>query len=107
MRPPLSLLFSKGEKTQLLQSFLIGQVLQPFDHLAGPPWDPLQSVCVFFFELWEPELDTVLQVRPAGVASVRRGQGLPCAGHSWFQPARHRTHRRPKLSNSAKLVAPL
>lgn len=52
------------EKTQLLPSSLTGQVLQPFNHVCGPPLDPIQSVRVFF-ELRGPELDTVndLQAR--------------------------------------------
>lgn len=31
----------QGEKTQLPQCFLTGQVLQQFDHLCHPPLDPL------------------------------------------------------------------
>lgn len=45
----------QGEKTQLRQSFLRGQLLQSYDHPCGP----LQSFCIIF-ELWEPRLDTVL-----------------------------------------------
>ena len=48
---------------QLPQSLLIGQALQPFDHLHDLHLDPLQSVHIFF-ELWGPELDTVVQVWP-------------------------------------------
>lgn len=58
----LSLLLD--EKTQLVQSFLIDQVLQPFDNLHGPPLDLLQSICIFL-DLWGPELDTKLQMWPA------------------------------------------
>ncbi|GAB0184205.1 mitochondrial enolase superfamily member 1 [Grus japonensis] len=51
---------SQGEK--LVQSFLMQQVLQPFDHLHGSLLGALQSVCIF--DMWGPELDMVLQVQP-------------------------------------------
>jgi len=41
------------------------------------------------------------------VASLRGDPGLPRAGHSHFQPGPKWTHHGPKLSPSAKLVAPL
>lgn len=44
---------------------------------------------------------------PADVTSVRRGQRVPCAEHSWFQPAHKQTHLTPKLRQSAKVVVPL
>lgn len=52
----------QGEKTWLLQSFLIGHIPKPFDHFHGIPLDFLQSVCIFL-ALWGSGLDTVLQVR--------------------------------------------
>lgn len=55
--------FLQGEEAWLLQFFLAVQVLQPFDHLFGPPLDPLQSVW-HFLELWGWELNTALQVQP-------------------------------------------
>jgi len=42
----------QGEMISLLQSFLTGWVLEPFDHLCGLPLDFLQSVHIFL-ELWD------------------------------------------------------
>jgi len=61
MRCPLNLLFSRERRPDSFS--LVGQVLQAFDHLGGPPLDPLQSVHLFL-DCWGPELDTVLQVQP-------------------------------------------
>jgi len=58
---PLPSLF-QGDKTQLCQSFLVGQVAMPFDDLRGPPWDPLQSARVFL-EIRGPKLGAALQVQ--------------------------------------------
>lgn len=43
----------------------------------------------------------------AAVVSLRRGQGLPRARHSWFQPAPTWSLCRTKLSPSVKLFVPL
>jgi len=59
MSPQLSLL--QAEQPQLSQPFLTGEMLQPSDHLCGPPLDPLQHLHVFPV-LGSPELDTGLQV---------------------------------------------
>lgn len=58
MRCLVELSFLQCENTQLLPSSFTGQVVQPFDHIYGPPLDPIQSVH-FFFEMRGPELDTV------------------------------------------------
>jgi len=34
----------QAEQSQLSQTFLIGKVFQPSDHLCGPPLDPLQQL---------------------------------------------------------------
>ena len=60
---PLETFLLHGAKTKPLQSFLVGQVFQPFDYLCGLPLKPFWSACVFV-ELWGPELDIVLQVWP-------------------------------------------
>ena len=49
------------EQAQLFQPFLIGEVLQPSDHLHGPPLDLLQQVPVFPM-LRAAELDAGLHV---------------------------------------------
>ncbi|XP_075282414.1 zinc transporter ZIP13 isoform X2 [Opisthocomus hoazin] len=51
----------QAEQPQLPQPVLIGEVLQPSDHLRGPPLDPLQHIHVLPM-LGAPELDAVLQV---------------------------------------------
>ncbi|KAK4807117.1 hypothetical protein QYF61_018458 [Mycteria americana] len=53
----------QAERPQLSQPFFTGEVLQPSDHLRGPPLDPLQQVHVFLV-LGTPELDAVLQSLP-------------------------------------------
>ena len=45
----------------LCQPVLVGEVLQPSDHLRGPPLDPLQHIHVLLV-LGAPELDAGLQV---------------------------------------------
>ncbi|XP_068788224.1 uncharacterized protein [Struthio camelus] len=52
----------QAEQAQLLQSFFIGEMLQPPNHLGSPPLDSLQQ-CHVPLVLGSPELDTVLQVR--------------------------------------------
>jgi len=59
--PELSLLQAK--QSQFHQPFLTGEVLQPSDHLSGPPLDPLQELHVLPV-LGAPGLDTVLQMGP-------------------------------------------
>ena len=53
----------QDEKAQLPQPFLTGKVLQPSDHLHGPPSDPLQQLHIFLM-LGAPDLDAVLQMGP-------------------------------------------
>ncbi|KAK4829035.1 hypothetical protein QYF61_001840 [Mycteria americana] len=50
----------QAEQPQLSQPVLIAEVLQPSDHLCGPPLDLLQQLHVFPV-LRAPELDAVLQ----------------------------------------------
>ena len=52
---------SPSSEAQFLQPFLIGEVIQPSDHLCGPPLNSFQELCVFLV-LGAPGLDTVLQV---------------------------------------------
>eukprot|EP00198_Chlamydomonas_reinhardtii_P004847 XP_001694183.1 predicted protein [Chlamydomonas reinhardtii] len=59
--PEPSLLPTK--QAQFPQPFLIGEVLQPSDHLRGPPLDPLQELHILPV-LGAPGLDTVLQMGP-------------------------------------------
>jgi len=50
----------QAEQPQLLQSALIGEVLQPSDHFCGRPLHPLSQVHVFAV-LRAPELDAELR----------------------------------------------
>ncbi|KAK4821092.1 hypothetical protein QYF61_013420 [Mycteria americana] len=50
----------QAEQPQLSQTVFIGEVLQPSDHLRGPPLDSLQQLHVLLM-LGAPELNTVLQ----------------------------------------------
>ena len=77
----------QAEQPQLPQAVLVGEVLQPSDHLCGPPLAPLQHIHVLPM-LGAPELDAVLQVgsqesgvkgqnpfpRPAGHAALDAAQ---------------------------------
>lgn len=56
----MSLLHSTSSWTQ---NFFTGQVVQPCDHLRGPPLDPFQSAHIFL-ELWQSKLDMVHQMQP-------------------------------------------
>jgi len=51
----------QAEQPQLPQPGLVGEVLQPSDHLRGPSLDPLQHIHVLLV-LGAPELDAGLQV---------------------------------------------
>ncbi|KAK4823457.1 hypothetical protein QYF61_002293 [Mycteria americana] len=76
----------QAEQPQLSQPVFIGEVLQPSDHLRGPPLDSLQQVDVLLM-LGAPELNAVLQ---AGSRKSRiEGQNhLPQpAGHASFDAA--------------------
>ena len=53
----------QAKQAKFPQPFLIGEVLQPSDHLSGPPLDPLQELHVLPV-LGAPGLDTVLQMGP-------------------------------------------
>jgi len=77
--PQLALL--QAEQPQLSQPFHIAEVLQPSDHLCGPPLNLLQQLHVLLV-LRAPELDAVLQV--GSHQSRAEGQNhLPCpAGHA-------------------------
>ncbi|GAB0186614.1 mitochondrial enolase superfamily member 1 [Grus japonensis] len=76
----------QAEQSQLSQPVLIGQVLQPSDHLHGPPLDLLQQFHVLCM-LGTPELDTVLQVG-SHQNRVEGQDHLPLpAGHASFDAA--------------------
>ena len=70
----------QAKQAQFPQPFLIGEVLQPSDHLSSPPLDPLQQLCVFIV-LGAPSLDTVLQMEPH--------KGRVEGNHHLFLPAGH------------------
>ena len=53
----------QAEQAQLPQPVFAGEVLQPSEHLCGPPLDPLQQLPVLLV-LGPPDLDTVLQMGP-------------------------------------------
>jgi len=59
---------SPSQSSQFPQPFFTGELLQPSDHLSGPPLDPLQELHVLLV-LGVPGLDSVLQMRP------RKGRG--------------------------------
>ena len=50
-------------QTEQAQSFFIGEVLQPPDHVCGPPLDPLIQLYVFLV-LEDLDLDAILQMGP-------------------------------------------
>jgi len=82
--PESSLL--QAEQPQFSQPVLIGKVLQPSDHLCGPPLDPLQHIHVLLM-LVAPELDAVLQVG-SQESGVKRHNHLPRpAGHASLDAA--------------------
>ena len=51
----------QAKQTQLPQRFFTGGVLQPSDHLHGPPLDLLQKLHILLV-MGAQELDAVLQV---------------------------------------------
>jgi len=55
--------FQTGLELQFPQPFLIGEVLQPSDHLSGPPLELLQQLHIPPV-LRAPNLDAVLQMGP-------------------------------------------
>lgn len=77
MRSLWSLLFSKLNEPSSLQPFLTGEVLQPSDHLSGPPLDPLQEFHVLPV-LWAPGLDTVLKLSTAAHTNTRSALPMNC-----------------------------
>ena len=86
MRSPRSLLQAK--QAQFPQPFLIGEVLQPSDHLTGPPLDPLQELHVLLV-LGTLGLDAVLWMGPHE-SRVEGDKHLPLpAGHPFFNAAQH------------------
>jgi len=75
--PEPSLLWA--EQPPLFHPFLLGEVLQPFDHFCGPPLDPLQQVHVFPV-LGAPKLETGLQV--VSHEEEDEGEGWPVGPRS-------------------------
>jgi len=65
-----------AEEAQIPQSFITGEVLQPFSHLCGPPLDPLQQLHVLLV-LGAPGLDAVLQVGSHDVGTITSLSLLP------------------------------
>ena len=63
MRSPQSFLFSKLNKPGSLSLFFIGEVLQPSDHLHGPPLDLLQQFLILLV-LGALGLNALLQMGP-------------------------------------------
>ncbi|XP_068808482.1 uncharacterized protein [Struthio camelus] len=70
--PPQSSLL-QAKQAQLSQPFLIGEMLQPPNHLSSPSLDSLQELHVSLL-LGNPEVDTVLQVEKS--LDVALGYGL-------------------------------
>jgi len=60
MRSPHSLFQAK--QAQFPQPFLIGELLQPSDHLSGPPLDLFQEFHIFLV-LGAPSFNIVLQIK--------------------------------------------
>jgi len=84
--PEPSLLQAK--QAQFPQPLLIGEVLQPSDHLSGPPLDPLQELHVLPV-VGAPGPDTVLQMGPHK-SRVEGENPLPLpAGHPLFNAAQN------------------
>ena len=89
MRSPRSLLFLLHIKqAQFPQPFSLGEVLQPSNHLSGPPLDSFQELCVFLV-LGAPGLDAVLQMGPHK-SGAEGDNHLPLpAGHPFFNAAQN------------------
>jgi len=84
MRSTLSLL--QIEQAQLPHPVLIGEVLQSFDRLRGPPLDPLQQL-YWLHVLGAPGLDAILQMWPHR-DRIEGGNHLPVpAGYASFDAA--------------------
>jgi len=49
----------QAKKAQFPQRFFVAEVLQPSDHLSGPPLDPFQDLCNFLV-LGAPGPDAVI-----------------------------------------------
>jgi len=45
----------QADQAQFPQPFAIGEVLQPSDHLSGPPLDLLQELLPMSFLYWRPQ----------------------------------------------------
>ena len=70
----------QAEQAQLLRPVLTEEVLQPSDHVHGPPLDPLQQLHIFPV-LGAPDLDTVLQMGPYEDRAERDNHLPVPAGH--------------------------
>ena len=53
----------QSEQTKLLQSVLIGEVLQSSGHLPSPPMDSLQRLCIFLVR-GTTGIQTLVQMGP-------------------------------------------
>ncbi|KAK4829553.1 hypothetical protein QYF61_005222 [Mycteria americana] len=76
----------QAEQPQLSQPGLVGEVLQPSDHLCGPPLDPLQQLHVLPV-LRTPGLDAALQVGSQQSGAEGQNHLPPPAGHAAFDAA--------------------
>ena len=74
LSPEPSLLQAKRDP--FLQRFLIGEWLQPSDHLHSPPPDPLQELHVLPV-LGAPRPETLLQMGPHDTQELSRGGQSP------------------------------
>ena len=80
----------QAEQPHLSELVLIGEVVQPSDHLHGSPLDPLQHIHVLLM-MRAPELDAELQVR-SHESEGAESPPLPCwPRFSWCSPG----HGRP------------
>ena len=78
----------QAKQSHFPQHFPIGEVLQPSEHLSGPPLDPFQDLSAFLV-LEAPGLDAVLQMGPHK-SRVEGNNNVPLpAGHPFFNAAQN------------------
>ena len=76
----------QAKQAQFSEPFLVGEMLQPSDHLSGPPLEPLQELHILPV-VGVPDLDAVLQMGPHK-SRVEGYYHLPLtAGLSFFNAA--------------------
>ena len=57
----------QAEQPQLPQPVVVGEVLQPFDHLCGPPLDPMTKTCKDMYGLIE-QIEKLSQISSSNVS---------------------------------------